>query len=360
MISYSAITNYGKATLPSVESWGTNNNILKDPPRSYTTRRIDKVGATSEIDQMIQESGDRVAEVIKVYPRGVNPMVSVSYDNFGRNGGEGKGQALVSGGRQAKLPYQVNKQGAFRPPILAPVDLLPLSRFPRNVTSVDATIHNPDYTKQIRCPEGSVKDARAINESILHVPVQSTVTYNTNQPYQQSGSVNDARAIKESILHVPVQSTVTYNTNQPYQQSGGVGHSILTAPLQPGAGSNLRYHDRGQHSTVHTDKYTHDVLNGEARTNKSHLLSVNLPHTMQEKVYHRKTPLATAYTNTVGVGESNGYSRTTHYELPPRPKIGGFDGAGTLPVLDRIDGHVSLKKNQARELRLKARMEQGY
>jgi hypothetical protein len=327
MISYSAITNYGKATLPSVESWGTNNNILKDPPRSYTTRRIDKVGATSEIDQMIQESGDRVAEVIKVYPRGVNPMVSVSYDNFGRNGGEGKGQALLYGGQQAKLPYQVNKQGAFRPPVLAPVDLLPLSRFPRNVTSVDPTIHNPDYTKQIRCPEGSVKDARAINDTILHVPVRSTITYNTNQPYQQPGSV---------------------------------GHTILTAPVQAGAESKVRYYDRGQHSTVNTANYTQDVLNGEAITNKSHLLSVTLPHTMQEKVYHRTTPLATAYTNTVGVGESNGYSRTTHYELPPRPKIGGFDGAGTLPVLNRIDGQVSLKKNQAHELRLKARMEQGY
>ena len=38
-LSYSGITNYGKATLPSVDSWGTNMNILKDPPKSITTRK---------------------------------------------------------------------------------------------------------------------------------------------------------------------------------------------------------------------------------------------------------------------------------------------------------------------------------
>ena len=30
MLSYSAITNSGKVTLPSVDSWGTNMNIIKE------------------------------------------------------------------------------------------------------------------------------------------------------------------------------------------------------------------------------------------------------------------------------------------------------------------------------------------
>jgi hypothetical protein len=29
--------------------WGTDMNILKDPPRGITTRRIDKVGQTQTI-----------------------------------------------------------------------------------------------------------------------------------------------------------------------------------------------------------------------------------------------------------------------------------------------------------------------
>ena len=45
-ISYSGLSNYGKATLPSVDTWGTNMNILKDPPKSIQTRRIDRVGQT--------------------------------------------------------------------------------------------------------------------------------------------------------------------------------------------------------------------------------------------------------------------------------------------------------------------------
>ena len=78
-LSYSGIVNYGKVTLPSVESWGTNMNILKDPPKSVHTRKIDKVGETSAITTSIDESGDRFCEAINYYARGQNPMVSVSY-----------------------------------------------------------------------------------------------------------------------------------------------------------------------------------------------------------------------------------------------------------------------------------------
>ena len=96
MISYSGITNYGKATLPSVGSWGINNNILRDPPKSIHTRRIDKVGQTSEITEMVDESENRSCEAILQFARGVNPMVSVSYDNFSNNGGQRSGS--VNGG----------------------------------------------------------------------------------------------------------------------------------------------------------------------------------------------------------------------------------------------------------------------
>ena len=58
-ISYSGLSNYGKATLPSVDTWGTNMNILKDPPKSIQTRRIDRVGQTSDITSMIDDSENR-------------------------------------------------------------------------------------------------------------------------------------------------------------------------------------------------------------------------------------------------------------------------------------------------------------
>src|SRR3989338_7586264 len=127
MLSYSAITNYGKVTLPSVEAWGNNFNVLRNPPASKYTRRVDKVGETSEIVQMVEEAGDRLApinEVILTYARGVNPMVSVDYSNSGNNGGQRAGGASTAGltygqqnsGKQSFLPYRVMRDGAFRPP----------------------------------------------------------------------------------------------------------------------------------------------------------------------------------------------------------------------------------------------------
>ena len=60
-LSYSGLVNYGRVTLPSVETWGTNMNILKDPPKSIMTRKIDKVGDTSSITEMIDQSGNRAS-----------------------------------------------------------------------------------------------------------------------------------------------------------------------------------------------------------------------------------------------------------------------------------------------------------
>ena len=133
-ISYSAIVNYGKVTLPSVESWSTNMNIMKDPTKSIHTRKIDKVGETSAITSAVDESGDRFCEAINYYARGQNPMVSVSY---------GQGQHNAT---QAFLPYRIAREGAFRPPIWRQEDLLPLSRLPRIWTQASTQPYQPIFT----------------------------------------------------------------------------------------------------------------------------------------------------------------------------------------------------------------------
>ena len=53
MFSYSSIVNNGKVTLPSVDTWGTNMNIIRDPPKSIMTRRRDKVGENNDMLKMI-------------------------------------------------------------------------------------------------------------------------------------------------------------------------------------------------------------------------------------------------------------------------------------------------------------------
>ena len=138
-LSYSGLTNYGKTTLPSVDSWGSNMNILRDPPKAIVTRRIDKVGDNSSITEMIDASGNRACAAIQMLARGVNPSVSVSYSNYG-NGNRGGNLAgltptMSTIGAQAKLPYTIMKDGAFRPPVRTAQELMPLSRQPRAWTT---------------------------------------------------------------------------------------------------------------------------------------------------------------------------------------------------------------------------------
>ena len=113
------------------------------------------MGIISDID----DSGDRMGEAIKVYARGVNPMVSVSYDNNSNNAGSfthagsyGQGyntsQGHHQGTRQAFLPYRIADKGAFRPPIRSQRDLLPLSRQPRAWFEVMTKPGFTDYSKQ--------------------------------------------------------------------------------------------------------------------------------------------------------------------------------------------------------------------
>ena len=150
-LSYSGLTNYGKSTLPSVSSWGTNMNILRDPPKSITTRRIDKVGETSSITEMVDQSGDRACESIKVYARGVNPFVSVSYSNYGNNGGQRvNNRSTAIANVQSKLPYRILVGGAFRPPTLRQEDLFPLSRLPRCNTNAFTKPGFADFSRKLR------------------------------------------------------------------------------------------------------------------------------------------------------------------------------------------------------------------
>lgn len=131
MFSSSVLRTKAKYTLPSNEGWLDTSLITKDPPKSIHTRRIIKVGENNDILDMREDSGERTAECISAYPKGVNPMVDVQYALYGNNGG--------TKGSSGKHPFRILDNGAFRPPILRQEDLLPLSRMPRKCTSIPAS-----------------------------------------------------------------------------------------------------------------------------------------------------------------------------------------------------------------------------
>ena len=182
MLSYSSLTNSGKVTLPSVDSWGTNMNIIRDPPKSIMTRRRDKVGENNDMLQMIDNS-DRSNEAIMRFSRGVNPSVSVSYSNNG-------GSLQNFGNQQARLPYSINKDGDFRPPVQAPQDLLPLSRMPRNITSAVSNPNMPHFGKELPNSRNVIKSTSSVKPQIISSQVRPTKRYYMQKPFQEAFETN--------------------------------------------------------------------------------------------------------------------------------------------------------------------------
>lgn len=194
-ISYDCLTTSRKVTLPSVEAWGTNMNIVKDPNKGIFTRRKDKVGDTQEILLAQDESGDRISECINVYARGVNPMVSVSYDNYGNNGGGGSRSYF---GKQAvSLPY---KPEVFIPPIQRQEDLLPLSRMPRNWFYAFTNPELPNVIQKMSCPE----ERSAIESKKLDYTIDTNKQYIKELPQIVSETQPQ---VHDKIMNIQTNST---------------------------------------------------------------------------------------------------------------------------------------------------------
>lgn len=228
MLSYSSLVNKGKLTLPSVDSWGTNNNIMKDPPKSIMTRRIDKVTDNNDIVKMI-DSSDRSSEAVLRFSRGVNPSVSVSYSNHG-------GSMQNFGNQQSFLPYRINRDGDFHPPVQAPQDLLPLSRMPRNTITVTSTPSMPHYTKEL--------------------------SNSRNQTTQ--------RTVKDKIISAAVGATKTYMLQKPFQEPFEVKYSIQTPLSVSSVPTKIAFSDRTvQNNITPTKNIQLDNINISAETNKS-------------------------------------------------------------------------------------------
>lgn len=248
-ISYSGIVNYGKVTLPSIESWGSNTNILRDPPKSITTRKIDKVGETTAITEYIDESGDRTSEAIKRYARGVNPMVSVAYNNHGTQS------------KQAFLPYRVARDGAFRPPILRQENLLPLSRMPRVWTSVLTQPFKPEYTRRIRnC--GTAENTKEIRKQLLRANCEATKTIMTDPDINAPKIMG---MIKDPLNPISIKSTKTSPTDAVESQKKTVS-LLRNHPLAIGYTNSRKYLETP--IVINNDKATKNRIIASGKTNK--------------------------------------------------------------------------------------------
>jgi hypothetical protein len=277
-LSYSALTNHGKVTLPSVETWGTNMNILRDPPKSIYTRKIDKVGDKSDITAMIDDSGDRSSEAIMVYARGVNPSVSVSYSNVGNNGGQGQAGKIsgLNNTTSAKLPYPIMRDGVFRPPVLRQEQLLPLSRQPRVWTSQFSQPGFTDFSKRVKnC--GTAEETKEVHTNLLQGTVRPTAVYKIETPIQETYD------IKNNIQNIiNTQANSGHRTLDITQQNVQVpAHQIFDLPLHANANTN-KAHSTIQilNNNLDTERYlqtpNYNVVNSNKAQPATQILNNNL------------------------------------------------------------------------------------
>jgi hypothetical protein len=196
MLSFSSLRSHPKVTLPSVDNgWLINSSIIKDPPRSITTRRIDKVGQTQMIEEMIEDNGSRICGTIMKFPRGVNPaseytepiennVKSPNYNSTIRDNSNNPLQLRTdpgyafqsqfgrgSGGYLARRLMMYG--GAFRPPIMTQEQLLPLSRQPRLRTS--CVTHPEKINYRSTCGQTNLDYSKHIKEYALQPNCEPTI-----------------------------------------------------------------------------------------------------------------------------------------------------------------------------------------
>lgn len=206
MLSYSAILPYEKATLPSVEMWNTNMNILRDPPKGIFTRRKDKVGDTQQILLQQDDAGSRVNEFINVYARNVNPMVGVSYNNVGNSQRGSGGRATT----QATLPYKID---VVRPPILSPYDLQPLSRLPRVWSYAYTNPEFPGLVQNLQC--------NGVDKNIENFNLRSNLNVQPNRSSIADTFSESSRQMPSSrSLKTPLEYQIETTKTSQLQKSG--------------------------------------------------------------------------------------------------------------------------------------------
>ena len=342
MIQYPKKTHI---TLPSTDGAFGTLNIMRDPPKSIHTRYVEKVGDTNKITRQVDEASDRICEGILPFPRGSNPMVDVSYQNYGGNAGQlhqfigsyanNTNTSISTNLPQAKLPYRVMRDGAFRPPVRTERELLPLSRLPRLTTSQTTNPATQQFLKKIDCRP----DRKSIREQLLNVCVPGRSSFNigqsasTYQPYNVKYSINDNNI--QGMLHTNISvgagKGIEANKTPISSINQDRTYSTITANPSKDLAPPIKETCIGNQPI-----YTKDRLGGSYGTN------VTMPsegETLRgaSRILERSVPASSASTNRIISGDITNQNLQRKYTyLPERAHRGSFTNGGSQPTVDRM------------------------
>lgn len=329
--------NYKKKTqpqLPSMEGALGTLNILKDPPKSIHTRYIEKVGVNNKILDQIDDSGERVCAEILPVARGINPMVDVDYRNSGSYGSQMfAGSATANqtvNASESYYPYRIMDKGAFRPPVKAPIDNLPLSRLPRNVTNMEVNKGSNQLFSQVSSAVSCRPDMKALRDDLLNVCV------NTNKQQTIETPVNPGYQVK--YIANKQNPVVAARTN------------LINREFNPSLGANpdtLNYLNQYEYKPMQTNLFKpmdvpvqYDILQPPVKDRMNTAVFTNVSDVSQQRDISSKEyvglknnlPQTQMMTNKHVKLERMDLNRDVY--LPERQNLGSFQTRGTQPMLE--------------------------
>jgi hypothetical protein len=345
MIQYPKNTH---TTLPSVEGGFGSINIMRDPPKSIVSTYKVKVGEDNKLLDWIDGSGSRVCEGLTHFARGSNPMVSVDYSNSGNNGGQmirmegaiGTSQrAIGGGGRQAYLPYRVAKDGAFRPPIMTPQDLLPLSRMPRLPSKYDINIGSKQTVMDLGLGDLYCnKDLRQVRSDILKSFIEPRQIFNIELPQTQAS-----------------ETKYVINNKMAHARNVGTNNGKEMNILQPNRVPERGIQDNRTYQQIFSKQSTQlmgtpvgndnvpvhikEGLVGSYKTNLA-IPQNNSGYNAQTRTLERNTPLTAATTNVGQRIDLNSGLVNRNYHLPSK-NYSQFENGGFQPSSIRGSDQVA-------------------
>jgi hypothetical protein len=200
-------------------------HIYKDPPKSIFTRKKEMVNI-ADVQYMMQAdnpAGDptRINQAIKVFARGVNPMVEVDYGN----------------GQGARNPYRVE---VVRPPLMPLETLVPLSA-PRSHQNYSISTNIGSNTVSAIGGDNLVdknKVKNMVNQNITNGILRTNLSQDLS-----FGPVVDEQNVRNKITFDTLTGSLASNLSQ-QMNIGPVVDSQLTA--------NKIYFDKSINSIVST------------------------------------------------------------------------------------------------------------
>ena len=276
------------------DNWLINRTIPRNPTQSIMTRQWDPFFETTNITQMIEDSGDRFTETILTFPRAVNSMVSVQYTN--------------ANGTPAKLPNTILNNGAFRPPILTMEQTTPLSRLPHASSFIEGNVpYTPKNVTRI-----DNYNTRAITTPLVMNSSQNKSYHLTLPQYITFNRLN-AKILEASAT---TNQSANYNLQDSSQTVQNRDRSMLQLSPNPN----------------YTITSTPSALGGDQITGQNPIYTRLREIETYTATSNKHTPKFTQPNNTNIV-----LRNPLHYTVPtPQSGKGGINPTGTNPTFTRV------------------------